>query len=71
MGDDARARLGAQPKPAGRIIGGKVVVGLADEERCRRWDVCENLSHQRVAVALKDAMNACDEALKAKDGSAQ
>ena len=47
---------GSQPKLAGRKIGSKFIVGPTAEERHERWDVCEDLSHQLVAVALKDAM---------------
>jgi hypothetical protein len=37
------------------MIGGKFVVGLTAEERFERWNFCEDLAQQLVAVALKDA----------------
>jgi hypothetical protein len=46
---------GAQPKLAGRLIDGRLVIGLTAEERFERWDFCEDLAQQLVAVALKDA----------------
>ena len=46
---------GSQPKLAGRMIDGKFVVGLTAEERWVRWDMCEDLAHQLVPKALKDA----------------
>ncbi|MHB9833272.1 hypothetical protein Q8F57_000375 [Paraburkholderia terrae] len=47
---------GAHPKLAGRLIDGKFVVGLTEEERFERWDVCEDLAQQLVGVARKDAL---------------
>ncbi|MEZ2307256.1 hypothetical protein AB6809_11570 [Paraburkholderia sp. RCC_158] len=49
------ALSGTHPKVAGRMIDGKFVVGLTATERFERWDVCEHLAHQLVAVARKDA----------------
>ena len=46
---------GAHPKLAGRLIDGKFVVGLTEEERFERWDICEDLAQQLVGVARKDA----------------
>jgi hypothetical protein len=46
---------GRQMKFAGRLIHGKFVVGQTDEERFERWDMCEDLAQQLVAVAHKDA----------------
>ncbi|WP_239482735.1 hypothetical protein [Paraburkholderia sp. C35] len=46
---------GAHPKLAGRLIDGKFVVGLTEEERFERWDICEDLAQQLVGVAQKDA----------------
>jgi hypothetical protein len=46
---------GAQPKLAGRLIEGKVIVGQTDDERYERWDVCEDLAQQLVGKAQKDA----------------
>jgi hypothetical protein len=54
--DAAPAALsGAQPKLAARITEGKFVAGLTAEERAERWMVCEDLAHQLVPKALKDA----------------
>ncbi|MEZ2307248.1 hypothetical protein AB6809_11525 [Paraburkholderia sp. RCC_158] len=46
---------GAQPKLAGRLINGKLVVGQTDDERYQRWEVCEDLAQQLVSKARKDA----------------
>lgn len=46
---------GAQPKLAGRKIGGRVVVGLTAAERFHRWDLCEDLAQQLVPKTLNDA----------------
>ncbi|CAD6514423.1 hypothetical protein ACFQ3P_04575 [Paraburkholderia sabiae] len=46
---------GAHPKLAGRVIDGKFVVGMTEEERFERWDICEDLAQQLVGVARKDA----------------
>lgn len=46
---------GSQPKLSGRMIDGKFVVGLTAEERWVRWDMCEDLAHQLVPKASKDA----------------
>lgn len=46
---------GSTPKLSGRMIDGKFVVGLTAEERFERWDLCEDLAQQLVAVAHKDA----------------
>jgi hypothetical protein len=43
-------------KFAGRLIDGKFVVGQTDEERFERWDLCEDLAQQLVAVGRKDAV---------------
>jgi hypothetical protein len=47
---------GAHPKLAGRLIDGKFVVGLTEEERFERWDICEDLAQQLVGVARRDAL---------------
>ncbi|USU18909.1 hypothetical protein [Paraburkholderia fungorum] len=49
------ALSGAQPKLAVRMIDGKFVAGLTAEERAERWAVCEDLAHQLVPKAVKDA----------------
>jgi hypothetical protein len=49
------ALSGAQPKLAARITDGKFVAGLTAEERAERWRVCEDLAHQILPKALKDA----------------
>ncbi|ALL70137.1 hypothetical protein K788_00008000 (plasmid) [Paraburkholderia caribensis MBA4] len=46
---------GAHPKLAGRLIDGKFVVGLTEEERFERWDICEDLAQQLVGVARREA----------------
>ncbi|MFM0492318.1 hypothetical protein, partial [Paraburkholderia graminis] len=46
---------GAQPKLAARLIDGKFVVGQTDDERCARWEICEDLAQQLVAKARKEA----------------
>jgi hypothetical protein len=46
---------GAQPKLAARITDGKFVAGLTAEERAERWTICEDLAHQLVPKAAKDA----------------
>jgi Protein of unknown function (DUF2442) len=46
---------GTQSKLAGRLIGGKFVVGLTAEERWVSWDICEDLAQQLVPKVLKDA----------------
>ncbi|PRX84133.1 hypothetical protein B0G73_1611 [Paraburkholderia sp. BL25I1N1] len=46
---------GAHPKLAGRLIDGKFVVGLTEEERFERWDICEDLAQQLIGVARKEA----------------
>lgn len=37
------------------MIGGKLVIGLTAEERFERWDLCEDLAQQLVAVAHRNA----------------
>ncbi|MDD1790148.1 DUF6088 family protein [Burkholderia gladioli] len=49
------ALSGTQPKLAGRMIDGKFVAGLTATERFERWNLCEDLAQQLVAVARKDA----------------
>ncbi|MGP8435022.1 hypothetical protein ACT2FY_23985 [Paraburkholderia fungorum] len=49
------ALSGAQPKLAARITDGKFVAGLTAEERAERWTICEDLAHQLVPKAVKDA----------------
>jgi hypothetical protein len=46
---------GARSKVAGRMIDGKLIVGLTANERYQRWDLCEDLAQQLVAVAHNDA----------------
>ncbi|WP_321947831.1 hypothetical protein [Paraburkholderia sp. J10-1] len=46
---------GFQPKLAGRMIGGKFVVGLTAAERFERWDMCEDLARQLIPKVLQDA----------------
>lgn len=54
--DAAPAALaGAQPKLAARMINGRFVVGLTEEERMERWQICEDLAQQLVMPARKDA----------------
>ena len=49
---------GAQPKLAGRLIEGKLVVGLTEDERRERWDICEDLAQQLVGhFATDEACN--------------
>lgn len=50
------ALSGAQPKLAARTTDGKFVASLTAEERAERWMVCEDLAHQLVSKALKDAV---------------
>jgi hypothetical protein len=47
---------GTQPKLAGRMIDGRLIVGLTAEERFIRWDMCEDLAQQLVPKTLKDAL---------------
>jgi len=58
---------GAHPKLAGRLIDGKFVVGLTEEERFERWDICEDLAQQLVEVVHREASrypeNSCEETL--------
>ena len=51
------ALAGAHPKLAGRLIDGKFVVGMTEEERFERWDICEDLARQLVGVAHKETSN--------------
>jgi len=37
---------GAQPKLAVRLVNGKYIVGLTEEERLERYEVCEDLAQQ-------------------------
>jgi hypothetical protein len=46
---------GSTVKLSGRMIDGKFVVGLTAEERFERWDLCEDLAQQLIAIAHKDA----------------
>lgn len=46
---------GAQPKLAARMINGRFVVGLTEEERLERWQICEDLAQQLIVPARKDA----------------
>jgi hypothetical protein len=49
------ALAGAQPKLAARMIDGQFVVGLTEEERLDRWQICEDLALQLMVPARKDA----------------
>jgi hypothetical protein len=46
---------GAQPKLCVRLVDGKYVSDQTDTERWERWDICEDLAHQLIAKARKDA----------------
>lgn len=46
---------GSTPKLAGRMIDRKFVVGQTADERYQRWDLCEDLAQQLIAIAHKDA----------------
>lgn len=45
---------GTQPKLAGRMIDRKFVVGQTADERYQRWDLCEDLAQQLIAIAHRD-----------------
>jgi hypothetical protein len=47
---------GAHLKLAGRFIDGKFIVGLTEEERFERWDICEDLAHQLIGIARNEAL---------------
>jgi len=47
---------GAQPKLAGRLIDGKFVVGLTEEERAGRYKACQDLVDQLVAYCHRKAI---------------
>ncbi|MEW9585836.1 hypothetical protein [Paraburkholderia sp. DGU8] len=49
------ALAGAQPKLAARMIDVQFVVGLTEEERLDRWQICEDLALQLMVPARKDA----------------
>ncbi|AMV41314.1 hypothetical protein [Paraburkholderia caribensis] len=46
---------GAQPKVCVSLHNGKYVAGEYAEELRRRWEICEDLAHQLVLKATKDA----------------
>ncbi|WP_341313508.1 hypothetical protein WN982_19335 [Paraburkholderia sp. IMGN_8] len=46
---------GAQPKICVVLSEGKYVAGQTAAEREERWNICEDLAHQLVPKALKDA----------------
>ncbi|MGF6572564.1 hypothetical protein SAMN05443245_4613 [Paraburkholderia fungorum] len=46
---------GAQPKICVVLSDGKYVAGQTDSEREERWDICEDLAHQLIPKARKDA----------------
>jgi hypothetical protein len=49
------ALAGAQPKLAARMINGRFVVGLTEEARSERRQICEDLAQQLIVPARKDA----------------
>ncbi|MGF6902995.1 hypothetical protein [Paraburkholderia sp. GAS348] len=49
------ALAGAQPKLAARMINGRFVVGLTEDERLERWQICEDLALQLMVPARKEA----------------
>jgi hypothetical protein len=48
---------GAQPKICVVRSGGKYLAGQTGDERRERWDICEDLAHQLIPKARKDAAN--------------
>ncbi|WP_175773394.1 hypothetical protein [Paraburkholderia phenazinium] len=38
-----------------RTVNGRFVVGLTEEERFERWQICEDLAHQLIVPAQQDA----------------
>ena len=51
-----RASLaGSQPKIAARLIDGRYVAGLTDEELAERYDSCEDLAQQLAAYCTRKA----------------
>jgi hypothetical protein len=46
---------GVQPKVCVVVREGKYVAEQTDRERQERWDICEDLAHQLVPKARKDA----------------
>lgn len=46
---------GAQPKVCAVMFEGKYVAGQTAIEREERWSICEDLAHQLVPKALKEA----------------
>ncbi|WP_321815192.1 MULTISPECIES: hypothetical protein [unclassified Paraburkholderia] len=46
---------GAQPKICVVLSDGKYIAGQTDAERKERWDICEDLAHQLMPKAQKDA----------------
>ncbi|MFM0591384.1 hypothetical protein [Paraburkholderia dilworthii] len=59
---------GAQPKVCVVLSDGKYVAGQTDVEREERWSICEDLAHQLVSKAQKDAafhpQHSADDALE-------
>ena len=46
---------GAQPKVCVILSEGSYFIGQTDREREERWDICEDLAHQLIPKARKDA----------------
>jgi hypothetical protein len=46
---------GAQPKICVVRSGGNYLAGQTGDERRERWDICEDLAHQLIPKARKDA----------------
>ncbi|MBC8748579.1 hypothetical protein F6X42_18820 [Paraburkholderia sp. WC7.3b] len=44
---------GTQPKVAVRLVDGKYVMGLTEEERWQRYDACEDLALQLAAYCTR------------------
>ncbi len=53
--DSAGVVGGAQPKVCVVLSKGKYVAGQTDVEREERWGICEDLAHQLIPRAEKDA----------------
>lgn len=44
---------GAQPKLAVRLVNGKYLAGLTEEERLERYEICEDLAQQFVVYCAR------------------
>lgn len=58
------ALAGMQPKLAGRLIGGKFVVGETAEELIERYDACRDLAEQVTANARRKRLQYADLTLR-------